>query len=72
MKNNSIHDITPYYNYVCICTYLQHHTFYDFIVTKARGKSGPLFSFDVHDDVRLVNDAQIEKDEVCVVYDKSM
>jgi len=30
-----------------------HSTFHDFIVTKARGKSGPLFSFDVHDDVRL-------------------
>ncbi|XP_065912525.1 protein FAM50A-like isoform X2 [Dysidea avara] len=41
----------------------QHHSFYDFIVTKARGKSGPLFSFDVHDDVRLMNDAHIEKDE---------
>eukprot|EP00041_Stephanoeca_diplocostata_P010231 m.162681 g.162681 ORF g.162681 m.162681 type:complete len:331 (+) comp18077_c0_seq1:232-1224(+) len=41
----------------------QHYTFYDFIVTKARGKSGPLFSFDVHDDVRLVNDATVEKDE---------
>ncbi|KAK3093004.1 hypothetical protein FSP39_009904 [Pinctada imbricata] len=40
-----------------------HYTFYDFIVTKARGKSGPLFSFDVHDDVRLINDASIEKDE---------
>jgi len=36
-------------------------------VTKARGKSGPLFSFDVHDDVRLMNDALIEKDEVCVL-----
>jgi len=59
-------------NYVYICTCLQHHTFYDFIVTKARGKSGPLFSFDVHDDVRLVNDAQIEKDEVCVVYDTNV
>ncbi|XP_010856964.1 PREDICTED: protein FAM50A-like [Bison bison bison] len=31
-----------------------HHSFYDFIVTKARGKSGPLFNFDVHDDVRLL------------------
>uniref|UniRef100_A0A8C6NRX7 Family with sequence similarity 50 member A n=1 Tax=Nothobranchius furzeri TaxID=105023 RepID=A0A8C6NRX7_NOTFU len=41
----------------------QHHSFYDFIVTKARGKSGPLFSFDVHDDIRLVNDATVEKDE---------
>lgn len=40
-----------------------HYTFYDFIVTKARGKSGPLFSFDVHDDIRLVSDATIEKDE---------
>lgn len=41
----------------------QHYTFYDFIINKARGKSGPLFSFDVHDDVRLVNDATVEKDE---------
>eukprot|EP00731_Ephydatia_muelleri_P002529 Em0001g2529a len=41
----------------------QHHTFYDFIVTKARGKSGPLFSFDVHEDVRIINDASLEKDE---------
>lgn len=41
----------------------QANTFYDFIVTKARGKSGPLFSFDVRDDIRLVNDASIEKEE---------
>jgi protein FAM50 len=40
-----------------------HFTFYDLIVTKARGKSGPLFHFDVHDDIRMVNDARIEKDE---------
>lgn len=40
-----------------------HYTFYDFIVTKARGKSGPLFQFDVHDDVRLVSDASIEKED---------
>lgn len=40
-----------------------HYTFYDFIVTKARGKSGPLFSFDVHEDVRLFADASVEKDE---------
>lgn len=40
-----------------------HYSFYDFIVTKARGKSGPLFSFDVHDDVRLVHDATVERDE---------
>lgn len=43
---------------------LQHYTFYDFIVNKARGKSGPLFNFDVHDDVRLLADATVEKDEV--------
>ncbi|XP_076259757.1 protein FAM50 homolog [Rhynchophorus ferrugineus] len=40
-----------------------HYTFYDFIVTKARGKSGPLFQFDVHDDVRLLSDASIEKED---------
>lgn len=40
-----------------------HYTFYDFIVTKARGKSGPLFQFDVHDDIRLVSDASVEKEE---------
>jgi len=40
-----------------------HHSFYDLIVTKARGKSGPLFHFDVHDDVRLTNDSRVEKDE---------
>jgi len=39
-------------------------TFYDLIVTKARGKSGPLFHFDVHEDVRLGPlDVRIEKDE---------
>lgn len=41
----------------------QHYTFYDFIINKARGKSGPLFNFDVHDDVRLLADATKEKDE---------
>ena len=40
-----------------------HYTFYDFIVTKARGKSGPLFHFDVHDDIRLFHDATVEKDD---------
>lgn len=39
-------------------------TFYDLIATKARGKSGPLFHFDVHEDVRLGPvDRRIEKDE---------
>lgn len=42
---------------------LQHYTFYDFLINKARGKSGPLFNFDVHDDVRLLADATKEKDE---------
>jgi len=41
----------------------QHYSFYDLIVSKARGKSGPLFNWDVHDDVRLINDATKEKDE---------
>ncbi|KAF7990799.1 hypothetical protein HCN44_000604 [Aphidius gifuensis] len=40
-----------------------HYTFYDFIVTKARGKSGPLFTFDVHDDIRMVHDASVETEE---------
>ena len=32
---------------------LPHHmTFWDFIITKARGKSGPLFAFDVHEEQR--------------------
>lgn len=43
---------------------IPHHTsFYDLIVSKARGKSGPLFHFDVHEDIRIVNDASREKDE---------
>ena len=47
----------------CLTHHLQHYTFYNFIVNKARGKSGPLFNFDVHDDVRLLADASKEKDE---------
>lgn len=43
--------------------YEQDHTFYDLIVTKAKGKSGPLWNWDVHDDVRLLADATKEKDE---------
>ena len=27
--------------------------------------SGPLFSFDVHEDIRLINDASVERDDVC-------
>ncbi|KAK1272755.1 Protein XAP5 CIRCADIAN TIMEKEEPER [Acorus gramineus] len=41
----------------------QQHSFYELIINKARGKSGPLFHFDVHEDVRTIADATIEKDE---------
>ena len=41
----------------------QTNTFYDFIVSRARGKTGPLFNFDVKEDVRLKYDATVEKDE---------
>lgn len=40
-----------------------HYSFYELIETKARGKSGPLFYWDVHDDVRLTADASVEKEE---------
>ena len=33
------------------------------IVTKARGKSGPLFDFGVKDDLRLLADATVEKED---------
>ncbi|KAK3132819.1 hypothetical protein QOZ80_6AG0528170 [Eleusine coracana subsp. coracana] len=39
------------------------HSFYELIFNKARGKSGPLFHFDVHEDVRTIADATKEKDE---------
>jgi protein FAM50 len=39
-------------------------TFYDLIATKARGKSGPLFRFDVKDDIRTGSlDIRVERDE---------
>jgi hypothetical protein len=41
------------------------HSVHIQIINKARGKSGPLFNFDVHDDVRMLADATVEKDEVC-------
>lgn len=40
-----------------------HYSFYDFIVMKARGKSGPLFNFDVVEDVRALADANKEKED---------
>merc|ERR1719316_1573189 len=43
---------------------IPHHiTFHDLIQNKARGKSGPLFHFDCHEDIRMSNDSRIEKDE---------
>ena len=39
------------------------YSFYELIETKARGKSGPLFYWDVHDDIRLTADASVEKEE---------
>jgi len=42
----------------------QDISFYDLIATRARGKSGPLFNFDVHEDVRLgALDSRVEKDD---------
>lgn len=38
-------------------------TFYELISHKVRGKSGPLFDFSARDDVRLVNDARVEKED---------
>ncbi|KAL7747027.1 hypothetical protein RI367_007640 [Sorochytrium milnesiophthora] len=40
-----------------------HYTFYDFIINRVRGKSGPIFEFDVKDDVRLLHDASSETTE---------
>ncbi|KAK3278928.1 hypothetical protein CYMTET_13165, partial [Cymbomonas tetramitiformis] len=42
---------------------MQDFTFHWLIANKARGKSGPLFHFDIHEDLRLLNDASKEKDE---------
>ncbi|KAH9555187.1 hypothetical protein CY35_08G101700 [Sphagnum magellanicum] len=39
------------------------HSFYELIINKARGKSGLLFHFDVHEDIQTIADATIEKDE---------
>jgi protein FAM50 len=38
-------------------------TFYELISRKARGKSGPLFRFDDKEDVRVVADATVEKED---------
>ena len=38
-------------------------SFYDLILTKARGKTGPLFNFDVHEELRANADARVESDD---------
>ena len=38
-------------------------TFYDLIRARARGRTGPLFHFDVHEDMRVQHDARVENDE---------
>merc|ERR1712139_702534 len=38
-------------------------SFHDLIKNKARGKSGPLFNFDVVEDIRMNNDSRIEKND---------
>ncbi|KAF0974536.1 hypothetical protein FDP41_006568 [Naegleria fowleri] len=40
-----------------------HYSFYDLIVNNTKGKTGVMFRFDVHDDVRAVSDATVEKQE---------
>ena len=44
---------------VCVCSFVS-------VISPAPSPvlPGPLFLFDVHEDVRLVNDAGVEKDEV--------
>lgn len=70
-----LHDLRPQFSelksvdavnlmYVKEDLIIPHYTtFYDFIITKARGKSGPLFNFDAYEDIRIINDATISKDE---------
>lgn len=44
---------------------IPHHlSFYDLIVSRAKGKTGPLFVFDVEEDVRLYADTRVQKEEV--------
>ena len=38
-------------------------SFYDLILTKARGKTGPLFNFDVHEELRANADTRVESDD---------
>lgn len=54
--------IIPHVRFLFYLFSIKHNSFYDFIVNKTRGKSGPLFSFEIVEDVRLINDATIEVD----------
>ena len=43
---------------------IPHHvSFHDLIRKKVKGKTGPLFDFGVHDDVRMHSDARIQNSE---------
>ena len=43
---------------------IPHHlSFYDLIENKVRGKTGPLFNFDVHDDMCIAVDTSMERDD---------
>ena len=47
-------------------------TFYDFIVNKSRGKSGPLFHFDVHDDVSRSRNLQASRRDFASLVDEPL
>lgn len=40
-----------------------HLSFYDLIENRVRGKTGPLFSFDVHDSLCIAVDTKMERDD---------
>ena len=48
---------------ILLCGIASPHVLHRIFMSQARGKSGPLFHFDVHEDMRLQNDARVEKDE---------
>ena len=47
-----------------VCLTTQGFLFFSWCASTLYTLTGPLFAFDVHDDVRLINDASIERDEV--------
>jgi len=38
-------------------------TFYELITSRARGKSGPLFTFGAQEEIRVTDDATVEKED---------